>query len=235
MASLSHSSVIAVFNDAEGALAGPSTASEVLVYARNETGWNVTERHDFTLRDCSGLAQFRASMHSLAGKLDSCRILIGTQDNGASYSILDSRGFFICRMDGFDPAALERVRSHIMGMRQKSFAGTQSKTTVVLPKEELSGYFFLDINEEKSMDPRFTSKESLLTFFQTTPFTQLRIACDHSPRWLEAFVQLANLDMKKEATESGMLSISINHQPGHDDTELTGTTSFDSGGCACGT
>ena len=118
MQGLLDGSRIAVFHDDLGALAAPTAASTVAVYVRGEQNWNEDTRHGFRLTQGAGLAELREQMQGLAANLGACRIVVGAEDHGAPYGVLDKMGFYICMMDRFEAEALEGVRKGVLAAVQ---------------------------------------------------------------------------------------------------------------------
>ncbi|MBB5141968.1 Fe-only nitrogenase accessory AnfO family protein [Desulfovibrio intestinalis] len=224
---------IAVFMNGAGELAAPPTASVVSVYARSEEGWQPESEIAFVLSGLESLGVLREKIDNLVQTLGACRILLGTDDNGALYGMLDAMGFNICIMDRFDALALEAVRGSVLNAL-RSPAAPSSRPAASTPREIAPGRFFLDMVEAKEADPLFTSREAILVFFEKKPFIQLQVRCDHPPRWLDSFALLTGLEARKEILESGLTLLTINHPEGRDHATLTGQKWFDAGGCSCG-
>ena len=201
MQGLLDGSRIAVFHDTVGALAAPTAATTVAVYVRGEQGWSEDKRHGFSLTSGAGLTELREQMHALAGNLGDCRIVVGAEDHGAPYGVLDKMGFYICMMDRFELMALEGVRKGVLAAVQQAVRPQCGMLPTSRPREIAPGRFFLDICEAKLTDPLFTARESILVFVETTPFEQLQIKCEHEPRWLPSFTLVTGLETTREKLE----------------------------------
>lgn len=236
MQGLLDGSQIAVFYDADGNLAAPPLAREVVIYVRDNGDWSEDRRHAFALPRDAGLAELREEVHGLADSLENCRIMVGLEDNGAPYGILDKLGFYICMMDKFDLRALEGVRDGVLAALQAPAPSCRgSRPAVSRPREIAPARYFLDMVEAKETDPMFTAREAILVFVETTPFIQLQIKCEHEPRWLAGFTTVAGLEVEREDLESGLRLLTVRHPAGRDIATLTGRKWFDGGGCAsCG-
>lgn len=234
MQGLLDGSRIAVFHDDLGALAAPTAASAVAVYVRGERDWSEDKRHSFSLPGGAGLSELREQMHALAANLGDCRIVVGAEDHGAPYGVLDKLGFYICMMDRFEAEALEGVRKGVLAAVQQATRPQCGMLPTSRPREIAPGRFFLDMCEAKITDPLFTARESILVFVETTPFEQLQIKCDHEPRWLPSFALVTGLEMEKEELESGLMLVTV-RQPAHRNADaLLGQKWFDGTGCSCG-
>ncbi|KXS56571.1 MAG: hypothetical protein AMR96_01935 [Candidatus Adiutrix intracellularis] len=233
MAELSDSSSIAVFFNAQKLLAGPSTATEVVIYSRGDREWLPAAQYTFNLVGCNKLAQFHERLGALVTKLGTCRIIIGARDNGVSYSILNKLDFNICQLDLFEVNSLEYVRTRVLNALKKA-AAEKDGPVVTFIKELSPGHFFLDLTEAKQQWPQFTSRGVLSDFFESTIFEELSLKCDHTPRWLNDFIALAKLGLRQEKQADGVLHLIIYHLPGHNPAELTGVKWFAPGSCSCG-
>ena len=233
MTTLLDGSRIAVFMNGAGELAAPPTASVVSVYARGEDGWQPETEIGFALSGQESIGALREKLDHLVQTLGACRILVGTDDNGALYGMLDALGFNICIMDRFDALALEAVRGSVLHALRNP-AAPSSRPAASTPREIAPGRFFLDMVEAKEVDPLFTSREAILVFFEKKPFIQLQIRCDHPPRGLDSFALLTGLETSRETLESGLTLLTVNHPTGRDHATLTGQKWFDAGGCSCG-
>ena len=234
MQGLLDGSRIAVFHDAQGALAAPTAASAVAVYVRGENDWSEDKRHVFSLTDGGGLAQLREQMHALAENLGACRIVVGAEDHGAPYGVLDKMGFYICMMDRFEPMALEGVRKGVLAAVQQTTKPQCGMLPGSRPREIAPGRFFLDMCEAKITDPLFTARESILVFVETKPFVQLQVRCEHEPRWLPSFALVTGLEITREELESGLKLITVRQPADRDADALLGQKWFDGTGCSCG-
>ena len=234
MQGLLDGSRIAVFHDDLGALAAPTAASAVAVYVRGERDWSEDKRHSFSLPGGAGLSELREQMHALAANLGDCRIVIGAEDHGAPYGVLDKLGFYICMMDRFEAEALEGVRKGVLAAVQQATRPQCGMLPTSRPREIAPGRFFLDMCEAKITDPLFTARESILVFVETTPFEQLQIKCDHEPRWLPSFALVTGLEMEKEELESGLMLVTVRQPADRNADALLGQKWFDGTGCSCG-
>ena len=234
MQGLLDGSRIAVFHDDLGALAAPTAASAVAVYVRGERDWSEDKRHSFSLPDGAGLSELREQMHALAANLGDCRIVVGAEDHGAPYGVLDKLGFYICMMDRFEAEALEGVRKGVLAAVQQATRPQCGMLPTSRPREIAPGRFFLDMCEAKITDPLFTARESILGFVETTPFEQLQIKCDHEPRWLPSFALVTGLEMEKEELESGLMLVTVRQPADRNADALLGQKWFDGTGCSCG-
>ena len=234
MQGLLDGSRIAVFHDAQGALAAPTAASAVAVYVRSENDWSEDKRHSFSLTSGAGLTELREQMQTLAANLGDCRIVIGAEDHGAPYGVLDKLGFYICMMDRFEAEALEGVRKGVLAAVQQATRPQCGMLPSSRPREIAPGRFFLDMCEAKITDPLFTARESILVFVETTPFKQLQIKCDHEPRWLPSFALVIGLEMEKEELESGLMLVTVRQPADRNADALLGQKWFDGTGCSCG-
>lgn len=234
MQGLLDGSRIAVFHDDLGALAAPTAASAVAVYVRGERDWSEDKRHSFSLPGGAGLSELREQMHTLAANLGDCRIVVGAEDHGAPYGVLDKLGFYICMMDRFEAEALEGVRKGVLAAVQQVTRPQCGMLPTSRPREIAPGRFFLDMCEAKITDPLFTARESILVFVETTPFEQLQIKCDHEPRWLPSFALVTGLEMEKEELESGLMLVTVRQPADRNADALLGQKWFDGTGCSCG-
>lgn len=234
MQGLLDGSRIAVFHDDLGALAAPTAASTVAVYVRGERDWSEDKRHSFSLPGGAGLSELREQMHALAANLGDCRIVVGAEDHGAPYGVLDKLGFYICMMDRFEAEALEGVRKGVLAAVQQATRPQCGMLPTSRPREIAPGRFFLDMCEAKITDPLFTARESILVFVETTPFEQLQIKCDHEPRWLPSFALVTGLEMEKEELESGLMLVTVRQPADRNADALLGQKWFDGTGCSCG-
>ena len=234
MQGLLDGSRIAVFHDDLGALAAPTAASAVAVYVRGERDWSEDKRHSFSLPGGAGLSELREQMHALAANLGDCRIVVGAEDHGAPYGVLDKLGFYICMMDRFEAEALEGVRKGVLAAVQQATRPQCGMLPTSRPREIAPERFFLDMCEAKITDPLFTARESILVFVETTPFEQLQIKCDHEPRWLPSFALVTGLEMEKEELESGLMLVTVRQPADRNADALLGQKWFDGTGCSCG-
>ena len=182
------------------------------VYVRGEKYWSEDKRHGFSLTDGGGLAELREQMHALADNLTACRIVVGAEDHGAPYGVLDKMGFYICMMDRFEAEALDGVRKGVLAAVQQATRPQCGMLASSRPREIAPGRFYLDMCEAKLTDPLFTARESILVFVETTPFEQLQIKCEHEPRWLPSFTLVTGLEMTKEEVLGVVTFYTMYHQ-----------------------
>ncbi|SDF08276.1 Fe-only nitrogenase accessory AnfO family protein [Desulfovibrio legallii] len=233
MTGLLDTTQMAVLHDAAGELAAPPTAAEVRVYMRGKGEWAEAARHALTLPGDAGLEELRSQARLLATRLGSCRIVVGAEDPGSLYGILDQQGFAVCLLDRFDPRALEGIRHGLLANLRPAPA-TPPRPAASRPHAMAPGRFFLDMAAAKETDPLFTAREAILVFIERTPFTHLQIKCEHAPRWLESFALVTGLVLETEALESGLKLLTLRQPAGRDEAALVGQKWYDAGGCSCG-
>jgi hypothetical protein len=229
---------IAILRNNEN-LASPRVAKELIIYSTKDK--NLSELCCFDLifktsgKKESELIIFQNRLASISrlAKDNNCRIIVGLDEPGGAYGILSYKGFHICTLDPKESSDLKSITIKI-----KTYIGSVSKTNLcnvyekILPKELSKGYYFLDLEASKKLDPKFTSRGSILTFLENTPFISLQIRASHTPKWLNSFITLAKLKLEVTSLKEG-LTLEISHLPGRPENELLGQNFLMSESCTC--
>jgi hypothetical protein len=67
----------------------------------------------------------------------------------------------------------------------------------------------VDLRDVMAHKTTLNSKELLLPFFQSTPFRQLEIICDHIPCWFQSELSILGLRANVESSDGGQMKIHV--------------------------
>lgn len=238
MNQLLDSKQIGVFLDERSKLASPSLMESVQIYCRypgdvqSPPEWKPYKKITCPPNTGNSLHEFRGWLRATMNELGACRILIGGINSGIAYSVLDEWGYTVCEMDTFSEKALETVRTRVMSAWDDWKPGASRDNPSILPKEVSPGEFFIDIRKAKAENPGYKSRESLLTFFESTPFVRLHLRCGHPPRWLKSFATVTKLQMETFLIANDEVEVAISHRLGQEPGELQGQCWTMPGSCS---
>jgi hypothetical protein len=221
----------------------PLSATELAVINYGPGAFAEERRAAFPQEGREGLSGMRARADFISSELKGVPALAGRAAPGASYGVLASRGF---RVYGLENAAgsasgavLENLAETVFRLeRQALEAGLEQEapSEAATPGEISPGCYFLDVEGEKLLDPFFSSRKSVLAFFESTAFERLELKCSHTPPGLKTFCLggVSRLNLSSRTLEDGAVSVEVTHYPGASHSELVGVKWRSDGGCGCG-
>ena len=170
---------IAIFIDAQGAIAPLTAPGTVTLYHPQPDGWQVCRKLAFDLSAVTSLAEIRERTLSMLAQLPDCHHFVAHEIHGAQLAWLDGMGLTMWQFRGTPEQALAAIA------RQQP---TSEEPVVVLPEAFIrpgteEGEFYVDLIAALRCGGDQTSKRLLLPLLQREAFRRLELRCDHVPKW----------------------------------------------------
>lgn len=175
---------IAVFLNHKGETATFNENGVVRVYLKDEKQWKVINELPFGINHLKSLKEIREAIMKMADGLNKCRVFVAATMIGIPYTILESMGFNLWKIEG---APIEFL-DHVLENEEQEIVNKLNKSNKTIPmpiKNDENGNYHIDLKIILESNEMVTSKQILLPFFNNTKFKELQIRCGHVPKWFE--------------------------------------------------
>lgn len=187
---------MAIFVDDSGTIATPDESISINVYAKQENQWKVLKRIPFSMTESNDIQAFRDKHLNVINTLEDCKIIVGKEVVGITFTVFERAGYQIIEADGIPEQVLDEILNVIEEHESTFLLNAQEFITGVEPIAiDNEGRFSLNLKELLATNSKITSKQALLPFLKNKSFYELQVICGHVPPWLEK--ELNNLNMRK--------------------------------------
>jgi len=204
-------SEIAVITGIDGRTVPLSEPGTVIVYRRVNGTWLAERRLPFSLETDGGLAGLRRRMGELIAFLGTCRTFVARSASGASFFELEKAECQVFEIAGSPSEFLGTVWLEIKE-EQEAERPLPAGADIPAPLEISPGKYYISIREIQGKRPEMSSKQVLRTFVQAGAFTELEIACDHVPPWIEVDAERLGYEIVSERTGTNEIKVLL-HRP----------------------
>lgn len=188
----------------------------VIIYTLTGDRWKAGDTFAFEPGGHPGLASLKDAIQTLAAKLGDCRIMLLRDVRGFPRTMLIELGFTLWSVAG-DPAdQLDNVMQLTAQAAEAAAAAVAanraSASDMAVPAflgGSCAGIYTIDISQVQGSGTGHNSKDILLPFLQSTPFTRLDIVCDHVPKWFPGELGAMKLNFSTTPLEDGRWLISV--------------------------
>ncbi|AJA47501.1 Fe-only nitrogenase accessory protein AnfO [Clostridium pasteurianum DSM 525 = ATCC 6013] len=188
---------VAVLVGKDGNTGSVYDSGMIVIYEKKEEGWRVKSKTIFNLSTSNGMGAVREKMLMITEDLGDCSIFLGKRVDGIPYSVLKKSGFVIAEADGNPEEFLDELMEMIIESKEKEAKRRKAQDTVIEPIAlEKQGEYFINLERVQNNNPGISSKKILQPFLKNKPFRELKIVCNHIPKWIEN--ELMTLGMKFE-------------------------------------
>jgi Fe-only nitrogenase accessory protein AnfO len=170
---------IATYLDAEGKVGDFLSAGSICVYDKLNGRWQQCSSTPLVLNEAMSLAEMKRVLGEAVHPISQCQVFLVRELRGIFRVFLEDWGFRVWKSSGALEWQLEQVA-------EQELKASQQKPEL-LPQPEgdpQSGHYHINLIELIEKGVPQVSREILLPFFDTVPFTQLEVISDHLPRWL---------------------------------------------------
>jgi len=192
-------SEIAVITGIDGRTVPLSEPGTVIVYRRVNGTWLAERRLPFSLESDGGLAGLRRRMGELIAFLGTCRTFVARSASGASFFELEKAECQVFEIAGCPSEFLGTVWLEAKE-EQEAKSPLPADADIPAPLEIAPGRYYISICEIQGKRPEVSSKQVLRTFVQQGAFSELEIACDHVPPWIEVDAERLGFEISSERT-----------------------------------
>ncbi len=204
---------IAVITGSDGRTVPLSEPGTVVVYRMERGTWLAERRLPFSLESDGGLAGLRRRMGELIAFLGTCRTFVARSASGASFFELEKAECQVFEIAGCPSGFLGTVWLEAKE-EQEAKSPLPAGADIPAPLEIAPGRYYISIREIQGKRPEVSSKQVLRTFVQAGAFTELEIACDHVPPWIEVDAERLGYEIVSERTGLHDLKVLIRRPAG---------------------
>lgn len=199
---------IAVFLNHKGETAIFNENGIVRVYLKDEKEWKVIKEIPFGINHLKSLKEIRENIKNMAEYLNNCRVFVAAEMNGIPYTIFESMGFNLWKVEGTPVDFLD----HVLENEEQERLNKLNKTnkTILMPiKSDEVGNYHIDLKIILESNEMVTSKQILLPFLHNTKFNELLIRCGHIPKWFEGEFKKLGFKWEVENINKNELNIKV--------------------------
>jgi len=204
---------IAVITGSDGRTVPLSEPGTVVVYRMERGTWLAERRLPFSLESDGGLAGLRRRMGELIAFLGTCRTFVARSASGASFFELEKAECQVFEIAGNPSEFLGTVWLEAKE-EQEAECPLPAGADIPAPLEIAPGKYYISIREIQGKRPEVSSKQVLRPFVQAGAFTELEIACDHVPPWIEVDAERLGYEIVSERTGLHDLKVLIRRPAG---------------------
>lgn len=187
---------IAVYVNESGETVSFYEQGIVKIYERKQGQWNLSREKEFSLGNSFTMKDLRAKMKDVMEFIGQCKIFVGLSITGVPYFELEKAKCSVWEYEGKPVDFLDYVLENEEAEEKESME--QKNAANIGPVETFPGCYRLSLKEIQEKNVGVTSKQALLTFIRQGKFYQLEVICNHIPPWLEAELQIGNLEGRSE-------------------------------------
>jgi len=213
---------IAAIVDGNGNAVPFGEPGTVNVYTLAGDRWTAGDAFAFELGGHPGLASLKDAIQTLAERLGECRILLVRDVRGFPRTMLIELGFTLWSVAGDPVEQLDNVMQLTAQAAEAAAAAIAANqafsSDMAVPAflgGSCSGIYTIDISQVQGSGTGHNSKDILLPFLQSTPFTRLDIVCDHVPKWFSGELAAMKLNFSTEPLKDGRWLVSVRSDARH--------------------
>ncbi len=179
----------------------------IKVYSKDSSGaWEVEKELSYRINNQSSTVALHKMMAEILEDLGECRNFAALEIKGILFTYLDGYNFNMWRMNGVPEEFLDYIYE-----KEKEIAISTSEVVPnMLPIDMGDGCYFIDLKKAIENDEKTTSKKILLPFLRNSSFKNLKIFCDHIPRWFKSEFDNLNLSFNQEESNKG-IEVTVYH------------------------
>lgn len=179
----------------------------IKVYSKDSSGaWEVEKELSYRINNQSSTVALHKMMAEILEDLGGCRNFAALEIKGILFTYLDGYNFNMWRMNGVPEEFLDYIYE-----KEKEIAISTSEVVPnMLPIDMGDGCYFIDLKKAIENDEKTTSKKILLPFLRNSSFKNLKIFCDHIPRWFKSEFDNLNLSFNQEESNKG-IEVTVYH------------------------
>jgi len=160
-------------------------SNSMRVYTIENNNWTVKRTVAYDKPEAHSISVLRKQISEIMKLVSDCDIIAGKELLGIPFSIFDMAGFHIFTIGEISDKVFFGIISDIeKGDEEKRMKEEIIKNACPVGTH-LPGVYYLDLIMLQTECPEVSSKKAMMSFFDTTPFLELRLICRHIPPWLE--------------------------------------------------
>jgi Fe-only nitrogenase accessory protein AnfO len=192
---------IAVYVNSLGKVADLNEAGTIKIFSKDKDKWMLIRELLFKFHSIERKNDIRLDTINIAESLGSCKIFVAKGLPDLVFTMLDSMGVSIWKMDGdlseIIEYVLEKEEEEAEEVKLINYSMSNKKRQITEPVEiGNNGYYILNLKELQKHNTGITSKQALKPFLKNVNFHELIVTCSHIPRWLEDELENLNLNFR---------------------------------------
>ncbi|MDR3597241.1 Fe-only nitrogenase accessory protein AnfO [Clostridium sp.] len=192
---------IAVYVNSLGKVADLNEAGTIKIFSKDKDKWMLIRELLFKFHSIERKNDIRLDTINIAESLGSCKIFVAQGLPDLVFTMLDSMGVSIWKMDGdlseIIEYVLEKEEEEAEEVKLINDSMSNKKRQITEPVEiGNNGYYILNLKELQKHNTGITSKQALKPFLKNVNFHELIVTCSHIPRWLEDELENLNLNFR---------------------------------------
>lgn len=191
---------IAIFVNDSGQLVGIHEQGFLQLFDKPAGFWVKESEVAVALNPGMSLAEVRSDLRNMLDGMNGCKVILTGPLMGASLAMLKDLRLEVFSGNGLgldllDEVAFASCNASAVGAPAPTDAPAEPPVTIHRTAE---GHVEVNLLELLKHGPAHPSRTVLLPILEARDFQQLKIICDHKPRWLDA--ELARLSLRSDTT-----------------------------------
>lgn len=174
-------------------------ADKIVIFDKGECVWKRLSEVCIPDNMKTGAAGLRAGMVNIIKAMGDCRIVAGGKIVGVPYTELERYGFNIFEIDEYGDDVFDAILEDIEHDESKTALKEKIVKEARPVETSTPGVYYLDLVALQTECPEVSSKQAMKEFFESTPFVELQLVCNHIPPWLDGMC----MDIKESKTADG--------------------------------
>lgn len=160
-------------------------SNSMCIYTIENNSWKVKRTVAYNKPETHSISVLRKQASEIMHLVSDCNIIAGKELSGIPFSVFDMAGFHIFSIGEISNDVLYGITSDIeKGYEEKRVKEEIIKTACPV-ETDIPGVYYLDLIMLQTECPEVSSKKAMTSFFDTTPFLELKLICKHIPPWIE--------------------------------------------------
>lgn len=190
---------IAIFVNDAGQLVGIHEQGFLQLFDKPSGFWVKESELAVALNPEMSLAEVRSGLRNLLDGMNGCKVILTGPLMGASLAMLKDLRLEVFSGNGLGLDLLDDVAFASCNATSSPPELAPAEAEPPVPVQRTAeGYVEVNLLELLKHGPAHPSRTVLLPILEARDFQQLKIICDHKPRWLDA--ELARLALRSDTT-----------------------------------
>lgn len=190
----------------------------IKVFFKDGDEWNIVRTLPFKFQSTKEKEEIRLDTINIAEALGSCRIFVAKEFSDLAYTMIDSMGFSVWKMNGKPSGFLDYILEKEAEEEEEiklidSININENDQNIEPVGIGKNGYYILNIKDLQKHNVGITSKQALKPFLNHKDFNELIVTCSHIPNWIENELKKLKLNFQfSKINESDYIIIIINKE-----------------------
>lgn len=192
---------IAVYINSLGKIADLNEAGIIKIFSQKNGEWMAARELFLKFHALESKNEIRLDIINVAEILGNCKIFVAKGLPNLIFTMLNSMGLSIWKMDG----ELTEILDYVLEKEEKEEEELKIiKESLPNHKREIrgpaeigsNGCYIFNLKELQERNSGVTSKQALKPFLKNQNFSELIVTCSHIPQWVEQELAELNFDFQ---------------------------------------